>query len=195
MVAMKGKECVAIATDNRFGIQLQMIGTNAEKVCQFGPKLFMSLPGLVTDSQTVENRLRFRVNSYELRETRQITPEVLASLVSNLLYEHRFGPYFIEPVIAGLDPKTNVPFVCAFDLIGCQNEPDDFVVGGTCEEQLYGMCEALYKPDMGPDDLFEVISQSLVNACDRDAISGWGATVYVIEKDKVTIRKLRSRMD
>jgi len=195
VVAMKGKECVAIAADNRFGIQLQMIGTNAEKIVKVGPKLFMSMPGLVTDSQTVENRLRFRVNAYELRETKQITPRVLGALVSNLLYEHRFGPYFVEPVIAGLDPKTNEPFLCAFDLIGCANEPEDFVVGGTCEEQLYGMCESLWKPDLSPDDLFEVISQSLVNACDRDAISGWGATVYVIEKDKVTIRKLRSRMD
>jgi len=195
VVAMKGKECVAIGTDNRFGIQLQTIGKGAEKIAKFGPKLFMSFPGLVTDSQTVENRLRFRVNSYELRETKEISPKVLGALTTNLLYEHRFGTYFVEPVIAGLDPKTNEPYLCGFDLIGCPNEPEDFVVGGTCEEQLYGMCESLWKPDLGPEDLFEVISQSLVNACDRDAISGWGGTVYVIEKDKVTIRKLRSRMD
>jgi len=195
VVAMKGKECVAIATDNRFGIQLQTIGTNAEKIAKFGPKLFMSFPGFVSDSQTVENRLRFRVNSYELRETKVISPKVLGALTTNLLYEHRFGSYFVEPVIAGLDPKTNEPYLCGFDLIGCPNEPEDFVVGGTCEEQLYGMCEALWKPDLGPEELFEVISQSLVNACDRDAISGWGGTVYVIEKDKVTKRKLRSRMD
>jgi len=195
VVAMKGKECVAIAADNRFGVQLQTIGTDVDKIIKIGPKLFMSLPGLVTDSQTVENRLKFRVNCYELRETKVITPSVLSTMVSNLLYEHRFGPYFIEPLIAGLDPVTNEPFLGAFDLIGCPNEPDDFVVGGTCEEQLYGMCEALWKPNMSPEELFEVTSQSLINACDRDAISGWGATVYVIEKDKVTVRKLRSRMD
>ena len=86
----------------------------------------------------------------------------------------------MEPVIAGLTPGTNEPYICAFDTIGCPNEPDDFVVAGTCEEQLYGMCEALWKPDLAADDLFEVISQALVNACDRDAISGWGANVYVM---------------
>ena len=42
------------------------------------------------------------------------------------------------------------------------------------------MCETLWKPDLAPEDLFEVISQSLVNACDRDAISGWGAKVYIM---------------
>lgn len=96
-----------------------------------------------------------------------------------LIFALRFGPYFVEPVIAGLD-SSNKPYICTFDCIGSSNEPDDFVVAGTCEEQLYGMCESLWKPDLAPEDLFEVISQALVNAFDRDAISGWGAKVYVM---------------
>lgn len=47
----------------------------------------------------------------------------------------------------------------------------------------------------GPDDLFETISQALLNAVDRDALSGWGAHVYIIEKDKVTQRLLKGRQD
>jgi 20S proteasome subunit beta 3 len=195
VVAMKGKDCVAIATDRRYGVQLQTIGLDAEKVFPIGTKLYIGLSGLATDIQTVYQRLKFRTNVYELRENRAVRPKVLSSMVSNFLYEHRFGPYFTEPVIAGLDPKTNEPYICSFDLIGCPNEPADFVVAGTCEDQLYGMCESLYEPDLAPDDLFETISQALVNACDRDAISGWGAKVYIMEKDKVTIRKLRTRMD
>ena len=58
-----------------------------------------------------------------------------------------------------------------------------------------GMCETLWKPKMNPDELFECISQSLMNAMDRDASSGWGAIVHIIEKDKVTTRKLKTRMD
>lgn len=58
--------------------------------------------------------------------------------------------------------------------------PDDFVVAGTCSEQLYGMCEALWEPDLAPNELFESISQALINACDRDAISGWGAVVHIM---------------
>lgn len=46
-----------------------------------------------------------------------------------------------------------------------------------------------------PEDLFETISQALLNAVDRDALSGWGAYVYIIEKDKVTKRKLKGRQD
>lgn len=71
--------------------------------------------------------------------------QVLASLCS---WPRRFGPYYTEPVIAGLDPKTFKPFICSLDLIGCPMVTDDFVVSGTCAEQMYGMCESLWEPDM-----------------------------------------------
>ena len=71
------------------------------------------------------------------------------SLVFILLFSmYRFGPYFVEPIVAGLDPKTNQPYISTMDLIGCPMETKDFVVGGTCTEQLYGMCESLWSPDM-----------------------------------------------
>ena len=63
--------------------------------------------------------------------------------------EKRFGPYFVEPLVAGLD-ENNKPYVCAMDLIGAPVFTSDFVVGGTCSEQIYGMCEALYRPNMVP---------------------------------------------
>lgn len=69
---------------------------------EMGPTLFVGLPGLATDTITVHQRLRFRLNLYELRENRRVSPKTFASIVSNILYEKRFGPYFVEPVIAGL---------------------------------------------------------------------------------------------
>ncbi len=153
------------------------------------------------------------------------------------------APYFVSPVVAGLDPKTGAPFICGFDSIGCIDFAKDFIVSGTASEQLFGMCESLWEPDLvrpcflslslslpralpllpglacwfiqiyntcgtnlkliksprvekqGPDDLFETISQALLSAVDRDALSGWGAHVYVIEKNKVTKRLLKGRQD
>ncbi|XP_045469282.1 proteasome subunit beta type-3 [Harmonia axyridis] len=195
MLAMKGDGCVSIAADKRYGIQMQTVSTNFQKIFEMGPHLYVGLPGLATDTQTVMEKLRFRKNIYELKENRRISPKVMASMISNMLYEKRFGPFFVEPIIAGLDPVTFEPFICNMDLIGCINKPEEFVVGGTASAQLYGMCESVWEPNLGPDDLFETTAQALMNAFDRDAISGWGATVYIIEKDKVTIKELKTRMD
>ncbi len=85
------------------------------------------------------------------------------------------------------------------DLIGAPVFAKDFVVAGTCTSNLHGMCEAMYKPDMvieacitvniispnvcciqSPEELFEVLSQCLLSAIDRDALSGWGAVVHIM---------------
>ena len=55
-----------------------------------------------------------------------------------------------------------------------------FIVAGTATEQLYGMLEAIYEPDLGPEELFETMSQAFLNAIDRDAISGWGVVTYIM---------------
>ncbi|CAN3365177.1 proteasome subunit beta type-3 [Diutina catenulata] len=194
-VAMVGKECIAIACDLRLGNQSLGLANDFEKIFAFGDKCYMGLTGLATDVLTLKETFTLKTNLYKLREERTIEPKTLANLVSSTLYERRFGPYFVGPIVAGLDSQTNEPFVCGFDSIGCIDFAKDFIVSGTATDQLYGMCESLYEPNLEPEDLFETISQSLLNAVDRDALSGWGAVVYIITKDKVVKRTLRTRQD
>lgn len=93
--------------------------------------------------------MKFKTNLYKLREERAISPRAFAHLVSSTLYSKRWGPYFTEPIIAGLDSANgNSPFICSMDLIGCINFAKDFVVSGTASSNLYGICEALYEPDL-----------------------------------------------
>jgi len=66
------------------------------------------------------------------------------------------------------------------DLLGAPLYTDDFVVAGTSSEELYGVCEALFRPAMEPEDLFETVSQCLLAAVDRDCLAGWGATVHIM---------------
>ncbi|XP_032610450.1 proteasome subunit beta type-3-like [Hylobates moloch] len=184
IMAMKGKNCVAIAADRHFGIQAQMVTTDFQEIFPMGGWLYISLAGLTTDVQTVAQCLKFRQNLYELKEGQQIKPHTFMSMVANLLYEKHFGPYYTEPVIAGLDLKTFKPFNCSLDLIGCPMVTDDFVVSGSYAEQMYGMCESLWEPNMDPEHLFEIISQAMLNAVDWDAGSGMGVIIHSTVKDK-----------
>ncbi|KAF8140518.1 20S proteasome subunit beta 3 [Boletus edulis] len=189
VIAMVGKDCVAIASDLRLGTQALGISSNFQRVFPMTDRLYVGLPGLGTDVTTLYERFRYRVNMYTIKEEREINPETFAHMVSSTLYQHRFGPYFIEPVVAGLSKSPTgalKPFIAAMDLIGCINFAKDFVVAGTASSKLYGVAE---------EDLFETISQTLLNAVDRDAFSGWGAVVHVITKDRVISRTLKARMD
>lgn len=75
--------------------------------------------------------LRFRVNMYRMKEEREITPKTFTHLLSSTLYEKRcvshvevsdgrFGPWFLEPVVAGLPVPTELepnpkPFISTMD--------------------------------------------------------------------------------
>eukprot|EP00298_Acanthocystis_sp_HF-20_P007815 c17305_g2_i5.p1 GENE.c17305_g2_i5~~c17305_g2_i5.p1 ORF type:complete len:206 (-),score=84.66 c17305_g2_i5:23-640(-) len=195
IVAMKGKNCVGIASDRRFGIQHTTLSCNQKKIFTVHDKLMIGYSGLVTDMLTLQERFQFRLNMYRMREEREIKPSAFTALVSSILYEKRFSPYFVEPVIAGLEGPNNTPFISATDLIGAPVFADDFAVAGTNIESLYGACESFYKPDMDPEQLFETLAQTLMNGMDRDALAGWGGIVHIITPEGTTTKTLKTRMD
>ncbi|KAJ1984335.1 proteasome core particle subunit beta 3 [Dimargaris verticillata] len=194
VVAMVGKNCVAIGADKRLGQQSLTVSTDFPKIFTMTDKTMIGLAGLATDVLTLRDQFRLKTKLYQLEENRVIEPQTFANMVSSTLYSKRFGPYFIEPVVAGLD-KHDKPFICSMDTIGCINFAKDFVVAGTAGGNLYGMCESLWEPDLEPEDLFETVSQALLNAVDRNCLSGWGAVVHIITPDKVVTRSLKARMD
>ncbi|PHJ20466.1 proteasome beta subunit [Cystoisospora suis] len=197
VVAMAGKNCVGIASDTRLGVnQFGTVSADFQKVFKMNNYTFVGLAGLATDVQTVHKELVFRSKLYELREeVPEMKPRIMSNVISSMLYGRRFAPYFVSPVVAGLDPETNEPFLSAFDYIGAACYAKDFVCNGTSGEQLVGVCEALWKPEMNEEELMETLSQSLLAAVDRDCVAGWGAVVHVLTPKQIVTRRLKCRMD
>ena len=65
-----------------------------KKIYKMTDPSFIGFNGLQSDAQTLAQLLTYEVNSYKLRENREISPEAFASLVRTIQY---------KPVIAGLD--------------------------------------------------------------------------------------------
>ena len=150
---MTGKNCVAIACDLRLGLQSLTVSNNFPKIFAYGSNLYVGLTGLATDVASVSDLMRYKVNMYRLREERPISPRTMANLISTSLYEKRFGPWFVGPVVAGIMPPKEAgeegePFICGFDSIGCIDFAKDFIVSGTASDQLFGTCEGLWEPDL-----------------------------------------------
>lgn len=128
-------------------MQAQTVSCDFKKIYKMHDKLYCGLAGLATDVQSLASTLDFRLKLYKLEEERDMKPSTFSGLLCTLLYERRFAPWFIEPVVAGLD-KDDKPFISAMDLVGAPVFTDDFVVSGTSTENMYGMCESLYRKDM-----------------------------------------------
>ncbi len=193
-LAMAGKECFVIASDNRLGEQFKTISMDVPKLYEVNDKVMVGFTGLRSDQITFQNKLDYRLKMYKLREERDISGKALTGLIASMLYEQRFGPWFMEPIIASLDKEGKV-YLCGMDLIGAPCEPQDYIVAGTCADSLHGMCESLWRPNLEPEELFEIACQSLLSGLDRDCLSGYGATVKLVTKDKVITRRVKGRQD
>ena len=68
-----------------------------------------------------------------------------------------------------------------------------FQCGGTASEELMAICEAYYKPDMEEEELKFKLHQILTSACDRDMLSGWGAIVYIVNKNGITTEFIKTK--
>ncbi|CAN0230547.1 unnamed protein product [Ectocarpus sp. 8 AP-2014] len=194
-LAMAGKGCVALAVDRRFGLEGQLVSTEAKRVLKVNGQLLCGFTGLWTDVLTVMQDLSSEVALKSLAEAdRPIAPAALAGLLSTLLYSRRGSPWFVEPIVAGLDPRGK-PYLCGQDILGAPVEVDDFVVAGTSAQSLYGTCEAFFRPGMEREELFRVASRCLLSALERDCLSGYGAVVHLITEEGIETRELTTRMD
>ena len=100
-------------------------------------------------------------------------------------------------MVAGLEEKAPgefEPVIATYDSIGTL-EKSYFACGGTGAEFLYGVAEAFYKEDMNETELFECVSQCLLAAMDRDSLSGWGATVYILTPTEIIVKNIKTRQD
>lgn len=118
-MAMAGKGCVALAVDKRFGSGPQMVNISPRRVLILHSRLMMSLAGLEGDVISVSEELSVQASKYTSRgssfgfrkvsNTNNISPSALSSLTSHVLYSRRSSPFYVEPIIVGLEsvPKEH----------------------------------------------------------------------------------------
>uniref|UniRef100_A0A8D8PY72 Proteasome subunit beta type-3 n=1 Tax=Cacopsylla melanoneura TaxID=428564 RepID=A0A8D8PY72_9HEMI len=195
-VAMAGDRCFAIGVDHLLVEGDFTIAEYEKKVHQITPHLFIMNPGRFSESIQFSELMSYHNRKYETAEKKPMSPEVFASIASWELYSRKLrSPVSINPIIVGFYPDTHDVFLSTLDIAGCETRKKDFVTGGSAQNMLMGIAESFWKPNMTPEGLFEVCCQVVIQACERDTKSGWGATVIIVEPSKVTTRKIATRMD
>ena len=86
----------------------------------------------------------------------------MATLISHVLYGRRQAPYYVEPLLVGLE--SGKPFLCSYDLIGAQSRSEAFCVAGVASKSLYGTAEALWRPHLSNEDLAQVCGKAFLSA-------------------------------
>mmetsp|Transcript_61634 Transcript_61634/g.127356 ORF Transcript_61634/g.127356 Transcript_61634/m.127356 type:complete len:202 (+) Transcript_61634:224-829(+) len=194
VIVMGGKNCLAIASDLRFGLENFTHGSSAPKMFKIDGKTFIGMTGLIGDIYSVKQNLEYKISFYSLNESKKIRIMVLITMLSILLYQNRFSPFLIETIVGGIN-EEKLPVICSMDVLGATSFSSKFAVTGTCSESLYGICENFWKPEMNPEELFETISHCLILGLNRDCLSGWGGLVHIISTSGTITKSLKTKMD
>jgi len=227
VLAMAGKDCVAVAVDKRFGRDLSLVTIQPRRVFFPSRRLLVAFTGLDGDVQSLQEELSAQVVRQYARglgfgqrsdegssgsavtaavtSRRRISPRAMASLTSHVLYGRKQSPYFVEPIVAGLELIEGVdecdstsayrPFLCSMDVIGAQSLSREFVCGGVASDSLYGTAEALWEPNLDAQALVRVCGKAFLSALERNCLSGYGAMIYLITPSGITEYDLVTRND
>lgn len=110
--------------------------------------------------------------------------EMFGNYIGKLLYNKRFGPYFVECLVCGLSP-SNKPEVFSYDSIGCITQSENFGCQGTGNIFMLGQCELYYRAKLQPRVLQEVVGNIILYGTNLDAYGGLGAFLYLLTPDQL----------
>jgi 20S proteasome subunit beta 3 len=255
ILAMAGKNCVAVAVDKRFGRGQSLVAVRNRPVLYFSDATLVAFTGFERDVQSLSLELTAQVarkynrglgfagigRRQNIGRASDVSVKAVAFLTSHILYQRKSAPYYVETLVVGLQPeegfsldgtcnddnitaeqaegdtaaastirqmeestdtlelliprKRYKPYLCSMDVLGAMSTSPAFVCAGTAEQSLYGTAEALWKPNLTPDELLAVCSQAFLSALERDAMSGYGAVVYILTPDGITEYDLLGRSD
>ncbi|MBN1801935.1 MAG: proteasome subunit beta [Candidatus Lokiarchaeota archaeon] len=176
-VAIKCKDGVVLANDNRATWGYTVSNKNTKKVFKITENIGMTAYGLIGDYQMLVKILRAQANLYTLDAGDKITTKSMGKMVSNFLYSRKMYPLYTNLVIAGVDDDG--PKLYTLDAIGSLI-PDDYGTTGTSMLLSIGILEAEYKPDLTVAQGEKLVEKTVRNSIKRDAMSGNGIDILTI---------------
>ena len=181
-IGMICKDGVVLATDKRATMGNLIADKEAKKLYKIDDYIAMTIAGSVGDAQSLVRLISAETKIYKMRTGNYMPPHSCATLLSNILHGNRHFPFLTQLVIGGYD-NLHGPKLFSLDPVGGLNEETSFTATGSGSPTAFGVLEAEYKKDMTLNEGKELAVKALVSAMERDAYSGNGVSLAVIDKN------------
>jgi proteasome beta subunit len=139
------------------------------------------MAGGVADAQNVVDIMRYNANIYRLSNKELMPVKSAARLCSNVLFNQRYFPYYVQIIVAGHDDKEGGQ-IYNIDLFGSMTS-EKFISTGSGSPVAYGYLESEFKEGLGVNDAYKVAIRAIAAAIRRNAGTGDGINVVIIDKD------------
>src|SRR2546427_8424300 len=175
------KDGVVLAADTRASAGLFIADRHVMKIQRVDRHLGMTIAGGVADAQNLVDIMRYNANIYKLSNKEPIPVKSAARLCSNVLFNQRYFPYFVQIILAGFT-KEEGSNIYNIDLFGSMTT-EKFISTGSGSPVAYGYLESEFKDGMGVNEAYKVAMQAIAAAIRRNAGTGDSINVVIIDKN------------
>jgi len=170
---------VVFASERRIAYGNFVVSKTTKKTFVITPHVGAACAGLVADMQILSLQIAALAKIRRMEIKRDVPPNTIAKMMSNMMYERRFFPLLTQVIVGGLVDK---PIIYTLDPLGSVL-PDDYAAVGTGAEMALGVLDPQYKKDLTEAQAVDLAVKSVRAASMRDSASGDNIDVLVINKD------------
>jgi len=178
-VGITFNEGVVFASERRIAFGNFVVSKTTKKTFVITPHVGAACAGLVADMQILSLQIAALAKIRRMEIKRDVPPNTIAKMMSNMMYERRFFPLLTQVIVGGLVGK---PTIYTLDPLGSVL-PDDYAAVGTGAEMALGVLDPQFKKDLTEAQAVDLAVKSVRAASMRDSASGDNIDVLVINKD------------
>jgi proteasome beta subunit len=180
--ALTCKDGVVMAADTRASAGFFIADRHVMKIQKVDRHAGMTIAGGVADAQNLVDIMRYNSNIYRLSNKEPIPIKSAARLCSNVLFNQRYFPFFVQIILAGVDKTKEEGQIYNIDLFGSMTS-EKFISTGSGSPVAYGYLETEFKENLTVNDAYKIAIQAIAAAIRRNAGTGDGINVVIIDKD------------
>ncbi|CAI9831527.1 MAG: proteasome subunit beta [Nitrosopumilus sp.] len=173
---------VVFASDKRIAFGNFMVSKTTKKTFAITPKVGATCAGLVADMQILSLQISALAKIRRMELSRDVPPNTVAKMMSNMMYERRFFPLLTQVIVGGVVAE---PVLYTLDPLGSVL-PDEYAAVGTGSETALGVLDPGFKPGLGRPEAEGLAREAIRAAARRDAASGDGLDMMVITAEGST---------
>lgn len=185
LLAFAGSDFALLAADSRLSEGFGIHNRNAARLHKLSESCVLACCGFQGDCLSLLRILEARVKMYKQTHQRPMTCPAIASLLSQLLYSHRFFPYYCYCLIAGLDSQGQGA-VFSFDPVGSY-ERVPFSSLGSASAQLQPLLDSQLSSgvQLSASQAEQLARDVFVSAAERDVYTGDSVQVCLVSSAEV----------
>lgn len=179
-IALASSDGVVMGADTRATADTFIASSEAIKLFRINDQLGMTIAGSVGDANYLVKLMKTQNEFYAMSEGKPLSPNAAASLLSLILQENKFTPYYVGLIVAGLN--KGMPEIFDLDPVGGSIKESRFTSIGSGSIAALGYLEGIYSASMNTQEASRHVAKALQIAMKRDAATGDGMRLATITK-------------